>query len=92
MANPLNSLLQPQNNAPQMTGPNPGIAAFQRMARMLQSANDPAAAINALAQQNPQVRQVMQMCSGKNPRDVFIQECKNRGINPDELMSQLGIH
>lgn len=92
MANPLNSLLQPQNNIPQMSGPGAGIAAFQRMARMLSSAHDPSAAINALAQQNPQVRQVMQMCSGKNPRDVFIQECQNRGINPDELMRQLGLH
>lgn len=89
MANPLNSLL---NNAPQMSGPAPGIAMFQRMAHMLEAAKDPNAAINALAQQNPQVRQVMQLCSGKNPRDVFIQECRNRGINPDELMNQLGIH
>lgn len=89
MANPLNSLL---NNTPQMSSSESGIAMFQRMAHMLQSANNPSAAINALAQQNPQVREVMQLCSGKNPRDVFIQECRSRGINPDELMSKLGLH
>lgn len=93
MANPLNSLLAPQqSNTPQMSGPAPGIAAFKRMAGMLNSAKDPQAALNMLAQQNPQVREVMQMCQGKNPRDVFVQACQSRGINPDQLIQQLGLH
>lgn len=43
------------------------------------------------AHQNPQVNAIMQMCQGKNPRDVFISECKNRGLNPDEVMGSLGL-
>lgn len=92
MANPLNSLLQPQTNAPQMSGQASGIAAFKQMAGMLSTAKDPQSALSMLAQQNPQIQQVMQMCQGKNPRDVFVQACKSRGINPDQLIQQLGLH
>lgn len=46
MANPLNSLLAPQqNNTQQMSGMADGIAAFKRMAGMLNSAKDPQAAL-----------------------------------------------
>lgn len=93
MANPLNSLLAPQqSNAPRTSGMTDGVAMFKRMAGMLNSAKDPQAVLNMLAQQNPQVREIMQMCQGKNPREIFVQECKNRGINPDQLIQQLGLH
>lgn len=92
MANPLNSLLAPQqNNVPQMDGMASGVAMFKRMAGMLNSTQNPQAALNMLAQHNPQVREVMQMCQGRNPREIFVQECKNRGINPDQLIQQLGL-
>ena len=44
-----------------------------------------------LAQQNPQVAQIMQMCQGKNPKEVFLQECQRRGIDPQQIMNQLGL-
>lgn len=61
------------------------------MASMLQSAKNPDLLMSSLAQQNPQVNAIMQMCRGKNPRDIFISECKNRGLNPDEVMRSLGL-
>lgn len=85
MANPLNSLFQPQMPV------NPNLATFKRMASMLQSAQNPAAALNQLASQNPQMRQIMGMCAGKNPRDVFIQACKERGLDPNQTMQELGL-
>lgn len=84
MANLLNNLFQ-QPQAPQI---NPQ---FQQMAQMLKAAQNPAAALNAMAQNNPQLQQVMQMCAGKNPRDVFMQACQQRGIDPQQAMQQLGL-
>lgn len=89
MANPLNNLFSqiPQQN----NGFLQNIQNFQRMASLLKSSNNPQAAIMQLAQQNPQMKQILNLCNGKNPKDVFMEECKNRGINPDEIISQLGI-
>lgn len=56
--------------------------------QMLNGSQNPAALMNMLAQQNPQVAQAMNMCRGKNPRDVFFAECKNRGIDPNEIIAR----
>lgn len=89
MPNPLNNLFSqiPQQN----NGFLNNIQNFQRIVSLLKSSNNPQAAIMQLAQQNPQMKQILNLCNGKNPKDVFIEECKNRGINPDEIISQLGI-
>lgn len=70
---------------------NPAAQSFQHMASMLKNAKNPEALMNSLAQQNPQVNAILQMCNGKNPKDVFISACKSRGLNPDEVMSSLGL-
>lgn len=90
MANPLNQILGqapiPTNNqSAQM------VQSFQRMAQMLKGVKNPGAAMMQLAQQNPQVAQIMQMCQGKNPKEVFLQECQRRGIDPQQIMNQLGL-
>ena len=89
MPNPLNNLFSqiPQQN----NGFLNNIQNFQRIVSLLKSSNNPQAAIMQLAQQNPQMKQILNLCNGKNPKDVFIEECKNRGMNPDEIISQLGI-
>lgn len=56
--------------------------------KMLNGSPNPAALMNMLAQKNPQVAQAMNMCRGKNPRDVFFAECKNRGIDPNEIIAR----
>ena len=56
--------------------------------RMLSGSPNPAALMNMLARQNPQVAQAMNMCRGKNPRDVFFAECKSRGIDPNEIIAR----
>ncbi len=43
----------------------------------------------ALMQNNPQLAQVMQMCQGQNPQQVFVAMCKQRGIDPDAFMNEL---
>lgn len=88
MANPLSDFFA----APSVGVPASSIEAFKRIASMMQGAQNPQAALSMFAQKNPQMAQIMQMCSGKNPKDVFFSECKRRGLNPDEVIAQLGIH
>lgn len=90
MANPLNQILG-QAPAPMNNQPVQMIQSFQRMVQMLKGAQNPDAAVMQLAQQNPQMAQVMQMCQGKNPKEVFLQECQKRCIDPQQIMGQLGI-
>ena len=90
MANPLNQILG-QAQTPMNNQPVQMIQSFQRMVHMLKGAQNPDATVMQLAQQNPQVAQVMQMCQGKNPKEVFLQECQKRGIDPQQIMGQLGI-
>lgn len=38
---------------------------------------------------NPQLAQVMQMCQGQNPEQVFYAMCKQRGIDPNAFLQEL---
>ncbi len=61
----------------------------KRMMGMLNAVKDPQKALMAAAQQNPQLNAVMQMCQGRNPQEVFYEECRKHGINPTEVMNML---
>lgn len=43
----------------------------------------------ALAQQNPMFNQVMQMCKGQNPQQLFTDMCKAKGIDPNAILNEL---
>lgn len=38
---------------------------------------------------SPQMKNVMDMCKGKDPKQVFYDMCGQRGINPDDVLNQL---
>lgn len=61
---------------------NPQLA---QMVRMMRGGATP----QALMGQFPQLQQVMNMCKGQNPRDVFYSMCNQRGVNPDDILNQL---
>lgn len=42
----------------------------------------------ALMQQNPMMGQVMQMCQGQNPQQVFYAMCQQKGINPELILNE----
>ena len=43
-----------------------------------------------MAQNNPQLQPVVQaMRHGMNPQDIFYNMCKQRGINPQEFISNI---
>lgn len=56
---------------------------------MLKAVNNPQQALMQVAQQNPQLNSIMQMIGGRNPQEVFYEECKKKGVNPEDILSQL---
>lgn len=43
----------------------------------------------AILQNNPQMRQVMQMLQTQSPEQVFNAMAKNMGVNPNDILNQL---
>lgn len=77
-----------------MGGANGGInqQAIQQIKQMMvafKAAQNPQAALQMMAQQNPQIAGVLQMCHGKSPKDVFSEQCKAHGLDPDKTMQQI---
>lgn len=65
------------------------LAPIKNMMQMLNSVQNPQAVLNMLAQKNPQFAQVMHLVQGRNPQEVFYEMCKQRGVNPDDILNQL---
>lgn len=65
------------------------IQSMKRMMGMLNMAKNPQAALQMAAQQNPMLGNIMQMCQGKSPKDVFSEQCKQHGLDPDATMKQI---
>ena len=42
-----------------------------------------------LAQQNPAIAQIMQMCQGQDPQKMFYELCRQRGIDPNLILNEL---
>ena len=61
----------------------------KHMISMLNMAKDPQKALMQAASQNPMLGSVMQMCQGRNPKDVFYTQCNQMGVNPDEVINML---
>lgn len=97
MANPLMGMMG--GSAPAV---NPGATPMQnmqilrqaaqsakKMMGMLNGAKNPQQALMMVAQQNPQLNSVMQMVGGRDPRQVFYEECQKGGINPEDILKEL---
>lgn len=71
-------------------GVNPqAIQQVKRIMNMFRAARNPQQMLMQAAQQNPAIGTVMQMCNGKNPKDVFYEQCQKMGVNPDDIINQL---
>ena len=79
MSNPLGSTI------PQAFSINPKI---KQMLGLLRAGN-PGVILQQLAQNNPQLASIVQMCQGRNPQQVFYSLCQQRGINPEDILNQL---
>lgn len=63
-----------------------GIKSYMQTVKMAQN---PSEVLSAISQQSPQLRNVMELCKGRNPRDVFMEQCQNMGYDPDEIVKML---
>lgn len=70
-------------------GTRGNLAPIKNMMQMLNGVQNPQAALQMLAQKNPQMAQVMNLVGGRNPQEVFYELCKQRGVNPDDILNQL---
>lgn len=61
----------------------------KRIMTMFRASSNPQQMLMQAAQHNPAIGTVMQMCNGKNPKDVFYEQCKKMGVNPDDIINQL---
>ena len=78
MSNPLMSMSGRMGG-----GNNPMAAMMQAMqvVNQIRQSGNPQAALNAMAQQNPNIKNAMDMCQGKNPEQVFNQMCQQNGMD-----------
>lgn len=45
--------------------------------------------IENIAKQNPAIGQVVQMCQGHNPKDIYMNMCKQMGVDPNIILNEL---
>lgn len=83
----MNSLYQQLQGASSM----PNLNNLKQMMGLFKGANNPQQLLANLVNQNPQMRQVIQLVnsSGKSPKDLFYQLAKQRGVDPNEILKQL---
>ena len=64
---------------------------IKQMMNMMRGSNNPTQLLSSLAQQNPQVRLIMEMVRNSNmsPKDLFYKMAKEKGVNPDDILNQL---
>ena len=89
MANPLMGMMG--GGAP-ATGMNMGV--FQQMKQAMsafRAMSNPQQALQMIAQQNPESASILQMAQGKNPVEIFRQECRKHGKDPEQMMKALGL-
>lgn len=62
---------------------------IQQVKNMMKMFNgNPNAMLQQMGQNNPMLNQVMQMCKGQNPENVFKSMCKAKGIDPEQILNQ----
>ena len=75
----------------QLARTNPMLGQIKQMMSMIRTAQNPMAALNQLAQNNPQVKQVMDIINqnGGDPDRAFRTVAEKNGINPQDIYDML---
>ena len=75
----------------QLMSSSPQMGAIKQMMNMVRSAKDPQAALNMMAMNNPQLKQVMDIVQqyGGDSMTAFKALAKENGMDPDEILSML---
>lgn len=67
----------------------PMVGQIKQMMGMIQAAQDPMGALNQMSQNDPRMKEIINMVKGKNPEQVFYDKCKEMNINPDVILGML---
>lgn len=64
---------------------------IKEMVNLIKSSKNPQAMMQSMINQNPQMKQVMEMVNqnGGNPKDAFYALAKEKGVNPDDILNML---
>lgn len=60
---------------------------LKQIINMVKSGGNPNIIFQNMAQNNPQMQQVLQMCQGQNPEQLFYTLCQKQGVNPNDILS-----
>ena len=68
-------------------GNNPMSAMMQAIGviNQIKKTGNPQAALNQMEQDNPNIKQAMDLCKGKNPQQIFENGCRQNGIDPEQF-------
>ncbi len=69
----------------------PALGQVRQMLQLVRSSNNPGAALQMMAQKNPQLKQVMDVVnqSGGDPQKAFYTLCQQRGVDPQQILNAL---
>lgn len=82
-----NPMLQALKNSPV----NNNLSQIKHMMNMVRSAGNPQAMLQSIAQNNPQMKQVIDIVgqSGGDPKSAFYKMAEEKGIDPEQILSML---
>lgn len=72
-----------------LAGQMPQSSNLKNMVGMMKSAKNPQAMLNQMASQNPQMKTILDMVQGRNPKQVFLDACREKGKDPNDILSML---
>ena len=69
----------------------PNLQPIKQMLGMVRSASNPQAMMNMLMQNNPNLRQAMDLVqqSGGDPQKAFYALCEQKGVDPQRILDAL---
>ena len=62
---------------------------MMQMIGLLKNAGNPATMLQNMAQSDPAIKKAMDMCQGKNPQQVFMEQCQAQGANPQSIIGNI---
>lgn len=78
-----------QGIAQQPKLPAQAVEQVRGMIQNLETLQNPMQAIQRVAGQNPMLNMVMGMVSGRNPQQVYYEECQKVGVDPNIIINAL---
>ena len=63
---------------------------YRKIYQMLSNGGNPINMMNQIATSNPNMKPILDLLNkGANPKDIFDDLCRQRGINPNEFIKSL---